>query len=212
MLPTYRENAALSVVVRTYQRVRRLQIDVIGDQHQAAAFQRQIDAARGIRKYDGSHAQRSQHAHAEGDLRRRVAFVQVDAARHRGDFQRAQLSEDELARMSDGGGARPAWNFGVGISVGSASSSAKAPNRCPAPPHARTQRSARFQEPSGAVDCGVGHSSIPAMQADMKLAMLPAATAFRPSRARSDLRLGASAPMPPICMAMELRLAKPHSA
>jgi len=39
---------------------------------------------------------------------------------------------------------------------------------------------------------------IPAMQADMKLAIVPAATAFSPRRARSDLRLGASAPMPPI--------------
>ena len=44
----------------------------------------------------------------------------------------------------------------------------------------------------------VDHSSIPAMQADMKLAIDPAATARSPSRARSDLRLGASAPMPPI--------------
>ena len=32
----------------------------------------------------------------------------------------------------------------------------------------------------------------------MKFAMVPAATARNPSRARSDLRLGASAPMPPI--------------
>ena len=61
---------------------------------------------------------------------------------------------------------------------------------------------------SGLVD----HSSIPAMQADMKLAMVPAATARRPSRARSVLRFGASAPMPPIWMAIELKLANPHSA
>ena len=50
------------------------------------------------------------------------------------------------------------------------------------------------------------------MQADMKLAIVPAATAFNPRRARSDLRVGASAPMPPIWMAMELKFAKPHSA
>ncbi len=31
----------------------------------------------------------------------------------------------------------------------------------------------------------------------MKFAMVPEATAFIPSRARSDLRDGASAPMPP---------------
>ena len=35
------------------------------------------------------------------------------------------------------------------------------------------------------------------MQADMKFAMVPAATARSPSRARSDLRDGASAPIPP---------------
>src|SRR5580698_9823203 len=41
------------------------------------------------------------------------------------------------------------------------------------------------------------HTSIPAMQADMKFAMVPHATSFIPSRARSDLRDGARAPMPP---------------
>ena len=56
------------------------------------------------------------------------------------------------------------------------------------------------------------HNNIPAIQADMKLARVPAATAFMPKRARSDLRLGARAPMPPIWMAMELKLAKPQRA
>ena len=58
----------------------------------------------------------------------------------------------------------------------------------------RPQRRAAFDKRSGLFD----HRSIPAMHADMKLAMLPAATARSPSRARSDFRLGASAPMPPI--------------
>ncbi len=56
------------------------------------------------------------------------------------------------------------------------------------------------------------HSNIPAMHADMKLAMVPAATAFMPSLATSDFREGASAPIPPTWIATELRLAKPHSA
>src|SRR5215471_10243723 len=56
------------------------------------------------------------------------------------------------------------------------------------------------------------HSSIPAMHADMKLAMVPASIAFRPSRARSDLRVGASAPIPPTWIAIELKLAKPQRA
>ena len=39
----------------------------------------------------------------------------------------------------------------------------------------------------------------------MKFAIDPTATAFNPSRARSPLRLGAMAPMPPIWMAIELK-------
>ena len=52
-------------------------------------------------------------------------------------------------------------------------------------------------EPAAENDAGAAHSSIPAMQADMKLAMVPAATAFIPKRATSDLREGARAPSPP---------------
>ena len=50
------------------------------------------------------------------------------------------------------------------------------------------------------------------MHADMKFAMVPAAMALSPSRARSDFRVGASAPIPPIWMAIELKFAKPASA
>jgi Bacterial Ig-like domain (group 3) len=57
-----------------------------------------------------------------------------------------------------------------------------------------------------------GYNSMPAMQADIKLAIVPAATARNPSLARSLFRFGARAPMPPICIAIELKLAKPQSA
>jgi ribokinase len=40
----------------------------------------------------------------------------------------------------------------------------------------------------------------------------PPSTAFRPKRARSARRSGASEPMPPIWIAIELKLAKPHRA
>ncbi len=46
----------------------------------------------------------------------------------------------------------------------------------------------------------------------MKLASVPASIARKPSRARSWRRVGASAPMPPIWMPIELKLANPHSA
>ena len=50
------------------------------------------------------------------------------------------------------------------------------------------------------------------MVADMRLAMVPASIARKPSRARSCLRSGASAPMPPIWMPTDEMLAKPASA
>src|SRR5229473_6498534 len=66
----------------------------------------------------------------------------------------------------------------------------------------------------GRGDCArrFGHSRMPASVADKKLASVPAIMARNPSRARSCLRSGASAPMPPIWMPTELILAKPHSA
>ncbi len=50
------------------------------------------------------------------------------------------------------------------------------------------------------------------MVAVTKLASVPASIARRPRRARSWRRLGASAPMPPIWMPIELKFANPHSA
>src|SRR5690606_31947291 len=55
-------------------------------------------------------------------------------------------------------------------------------------------------------------TSTPAMVAVVMLASVPASTARRPSCAISDVRLGASGPMPPIWVAMEEKLAKPQSA
>jgi hypothetical protein len=54
--------------------------------------------------------------------------------------------------------------------------------------------------------------SMETMLADMRLAMVPASMARRPSWARSLRRLGTRAPMPPICMPMEPTLAKPQRA
>src|SRR5580700_2833786 len=50
------------------------------------------------------------------------------------------------------------------------------------------------------------------IEADIRLAIVPASMARNPNRARSFRRLGASAPMPPICIPIELMLAKPHKA
>src|SRR4051812_46594844 len=54
--------------------------------------------------------------------------------------------------------------------------------------------------------------STPAMVAVMNVAIEPPSTARNPKRARSLRRSGASPPMPPIWIAIELKLANPHSA
>src|SRR5258705_273066 len=56
------------------------------------------------------------------------------------------------------------------------------------------------------------HNRMPASVAERKLASVPAIMARNPSRARSCLRSGASAPIPPIWMPTELRFANPQSA
>ncbi len=142
-----------------------------------------------------------QHADTQADLRRRVALIQVRASCHHRDVELAQFAEDQLAQVPDGRGDGPAGNLGVGNGdgvgefVGERTESAAQHDGDArlAPGHVANMgdRFVHFLSRSG-------YSSMPAMHADMKLAMVPAATAFKPSRARSDLRFGASAPMPPI--------------
>src|SRR5881396_3527648 len=98
--------------------------------------------------------------------------------------------------------------------------------RDPSQPRAEHDRDARLELPeSPRHDVGrlldrtaprsplpAAHSSIPASVADRKFASVPAIMARNPSRARSCLRSGTSAPIPPIWMPTELMLAKPHSA
>ena len=50
------------------------------------------------------------------------------------------------------------------------------------------------------------------MQAERKLASVPASSARNPSRARSCRRSGARAPIPPSWMPIELKLANPQRA
>ena len=51
------EARAEGVVVGTHQRIGPLQVDVVGDQHQPAALERQVDAAGGVGEHHGAHAQ-----------------------------------------------------------------------------------------------------------------------------------------------------------
>jgi hypothetical protein len=55
-------------------------------------------------------------------------------------------------------------------------------------------------------------SNAPAIVADIMVANVAAITALNPSLEISACRSGAIPPMPPICIAMELKFAKPHNA
>src|SRR5262245_29630383 len=97
--------------------------------------------------------------------------------------------------MTDGSRRRPAWYIGVRYRNAVPEFLGKSAEA--AAEHysgTRPQRRAAFDE----LARFLVHKKIPAMQADIKLAMVPAITALNPSRARSGRRLGASAPMPPI--------------
>ena len=107
------------------------------------------------------------------------------------------------------------WGISAkGTATASSRASAKAPRPEPSTtPIAGRKRGARADEAGRLVEPkGEAHSSAPAMQAVMKFAKVPASSARSPSRARSPRRSGARAPMPPIWMPMELKLAKPHRA
>ena len=153
-----------------------------------------VETAAHVGEDHGAHAQGVQHAHAEGHLRGSISLVEVGAPGHYGGIEIAQFADDQLTRVAHGGGRRPPRDLGVrdvhpfGQFAGERSQAA-AQHDADLRPQRRAALDVSFRV--------FGHSNIPAIQADMKLAMVPAIMAFNPRRARSDLREGASAPIPP---------------
>ena len=115
--------------------IRALQVDVVGDQHQPAALERQVDAAGGVGEHHGAHAQAPQHAHAENHLRRRIAFVEMRAAgHHRHVRARRACRRLSLPAWPTAVDRGPAGNLGVGdLRRARSVRPAKRPARCPAP-------------------------------------------------------------------------------
>src|SRR5262249_55670760 len=123
----------------------------------------------------------------------------------------AEPPNNELACVTDRSRLGPVWDFIVRNRRRTLERIGE--NAQPTAEHNRHRWNARqmsFQPGCRFIERS--HNSIPAMHADMKFPRVPAAPAFKPSRARSDLRFGASAPMPPIWIAIELRFAKPQRA
>src|ERR1019366_2845352 len=138
-------------------------------------------------------------ADSVGHLLHTVAFVEVRAAGHHGHVEFTEFADDELAGVPHGGRVRPAGNLGVrDVRTVRKFVGERAQSAAEHEADGGTHVGAALDHSFGVAGGLVGHSSIPAMQADMKLAMVPAATARKPSRARSLLRVGARAPMPPI--------------
>src|SRR5207247_1129111 len=198
------------------QRIAPHQVDVVGDQHQGAAWEVAAHAARGIRDDQDLNAQLCKYPRRQRGYRRGMTLIEMKTPRLHEHGDSLQASRDQLtlvpgdARLRKTGNGRVGNVNGIGDLVGE-----KAEPRSEHDRHAGFELAKSLHNRGGGRgDCArrFGHSRIPASVADKKFASIPAIMARNPSRARSCLRSGASAPMPPISMPTALTLANPHSA
>src|ERR1700680_1955473 len=147
----------------------------------------------------------------------------MDAALHPRPRDPAGLADHQSPGVPHGGRNRKAGNLRVWdarrvVQVVRKSAQARAEHQANARPQFRFAEN-EFRRAYGARDVAgdfvfslLHGSMIPTIEADIRLAIVPASMARIPSRASSSFLFGASAPMPPIWMPMELKLAKPQSA
>ena len=102
---------AEAVVVGTDQGIRSLQVDVVADQDQRALLVIQIDAAGCVGEDDGTNSHAAEDAHGEGDLLRRISFIEMNAALHHGYRSHARFADYHLSGMADGSRAREGGDF-----------------------------------------------------------------------------------------------------
>src|SRR3989440_1833542 len=213
--------ALLPLLERALQRVPEHEVDVVSDEHQRGRPESEADPPRGVGDDQGADAEPGEHARRQRRQLGRVALIEMKAAaldQYRHALERAG---DELSLVARSGGLGKARNCGLrnadcGLNrIGHRSQTRPQDDR-----DARLERAEPARDGvSGRTDgtapgslLPVVHNSIPASVPDRKLASVPAIMARKPRRARSCLRSGTSAPIPPICMPTELMLAKPHSA
>src|SRR5579859_7646929 len=137
----------------------------------------------------------------------------MDPALHARDFDAVHLPNDELPGVADGGGAREVRNSCVGYARGGGEfvredAQAGAKDECDFGPQLRffLDEACRGFGASelpicvcrGRISRSGTHVRIPTMQADIRLAMVPASMARMPNLASWPRCSGASAPMPPI--------------
>ena len=97
-----------ALVVRADEGRLRLEVEMVGDEHQLARLEAVVDSADSVREDERADAEQAEHADAEDDLGGRDALVEVGAATHDGDRNAAEGAEDEPARVADGCRMRPA--------------------------------------------------------------------------------------------------------
>ena len=197
---------------------------MIRDQHQRRWPEGVPDPARGVCDDQRGHAQPREHAHRQPGDARRVPLIQMKAAaldEHRHAFEHAR---DQLALVPGSAGRGEAGDLRVRKAdriphrIGEAAEPGAEDDRDPGleraePPPDGVGRLGRPPlRTSRAPHPLLGHSNVPASVAERKFASVPAIMARNPSRARSCLRSGTSAPIPPIWMPTELTFAKPHKA
>src|ERR1700682_3009003 len=103
-----------ALIIRTAERIRALQVDVIADHYQAALRIVAIDTAGGIGEDDGFNAHARENADGERYFLYGISFVKMHAALHSGYGDIANLSDDQLAGVADGCRAREVWDVRVG--------------------------------------------------------------------------------------------------
>ena len=86
---------------------------MVGEHDERPRPKRSVDRATGVREHEACDPEPSEDAHAEDDLRRGNALVQMGTALHHCDRDPAEPPENERARMPDGRRRRPARNLAV---------------------------------------------------------------------------------------------------
>src|SRR5213592_3909728 len=158
-------------------------------------------------------AQSREHARGERGNVRSLPLIQMKASALHHDRHALERPADELALVARGtrlGEARDVLVWDAHRVVNRVGHAREARAEDDRGAWLELAQTLRYDVRRGADP--VGHNSIPASVADRKFASVPAIMARNPSRARSCLRSGTSAPIPPIWMPTELILAKPHSA
>src|SRR5882672_4058615 len=109
-----RKTQTEALVIRANERIDSLEIYMIANHHQAALRIVAIDATGGVGNYHRLDAHAGEDADWERDFFRGIAFIEVDAALHRGDGDVADVADDETSGVAYGGGLGEIRDFRVG--------------------------------------------------------------------------------------------------